>query len=134
MTRNILRVLGLTVAFAPTIAGQAQTPSSQTIVGFIVATNCARAHGGEVGYARNHDKRCNLIEPCRKTGYSLVTAGRKVYILDQKGSDRALALLLETDKQHEPWLAGLRRDWRVEITGVVEGQQLTVGVMKPILY
>lgn len=127
------QLLGVSLLLVILTAPMGSQSNSQKIIGFIVATNCARAHGKEVGYARNHDKRCNLIEPCKKSGYSLVTSDRNVYIFDQKGSELALALLTETDKDKEEWLAGLRRDWRVEVTGALEGETLAVSSIRPIL-
>ena len=102
------------VALTATLAGQA---NSQKISGYLVDTVCAVGHATEPGYVANHDKRCQLMDGCIKSGYSLVTSELKVLKLDQKGAEQALALIKATDKD---------KDWKVVVTGKVEGQTIAV--------
>ena len=105
-----LVVVGLTA----TVAGQA---NSQKISGYLVDTVCAAGHATEPGYVANHDKKCQLMDACIKSGYSLVTSDLKVLKLDQKGAEQALALIKATDKD---------KDWKVVVTGKVDGQTIAV--------
>ena len=108
-----LVVVGLGVA----IAGQA---SSQKMSGYLVDSVCAAGHATEPGYSANHDKNCQLMAGCIKSGYSLVTSDNKVFKFDQKGNEQALALIKATDKD---------KDWRVVVTGKVDGQMIAVSAL-----
>jgi hypothetical protein len=103
-------ILGLTA----TTSGQADR---QKISGYLVDTVCADGHATEPGYVEKHDKRCNLMDVCVKSGYSLVTADKKVLHFDSKGNEQALALVKATDKDKE---------WKVVVTGKVNGQTIEV--------
>jgi len=110
-------ILGLSlgvVALGATLAGQA---GSQKLTGYLVDTVCAVGHATEPGYSENHDKNCNLMTGCIKSGYSLVTFDKKVLKLDQKGAEMALALIKATDKE---------KDWKVVVNGKVDGQTIAV--------
>jgi hypothetical protein len=103
-------ILGLTA----TMSGQSDR---QKISGHLVDGVCADGHATEPGYVEKHDKRCNLMDVCVKTGYSLVTADKKVLKFDSKGNEQALALIKATDKD---------KDWKVVVTGKVNGQTIAV--------
>ena len=105
-----LVVLGLAVAAA------AQS-GTQKFQGHLVDTVCAVGHATEPGYAEKHDRACNLMDGCIKSGYSLITADKKVLKFDQKGADQALALIKATPKE---------TDLRVTVTGKMDGQTLVV--------
>jgi hypothetical protein len=104
-----LAVLGLCAI----LSGQ----SDQKISGYLVDAVCAGHHATEAGYAANHDKKCNLMDVCVKSGYSVITADQKVLKFDTKGNEQALALIKATDKD---------KDWKVVVTGKVEGQTIAV--------
>ena len=112
MKKSLLAVI-VALGLAAALSGQ----SDQKINGWLVDSVCAGHHATEPGYAANHDKKCNLMDVCVKSGYSVITADQKVYKLDQKGAEQALALLKATDKD---------KDWKVVVTGTVDGQNIAV--------
>jgi hypothetical protein len=103
-------ILGLTA----TMIGQTDR---QKISGYLVDSVCADGHATEPGYVEKHDKRCQLMDGCIKSGYSLVTADKKVLKFDSKGNEQALALIKATDRDKE---------WKVVVTGKVNGQTIAV--------
>jgi hypothetical protein len=90
---------------------------NQKISGYLVDAVCAGHHATEAGYAANHNKACNLMDGCVKSGYTVITADQKVLKFDQKGNEQALALIKATDKD---------KDWKVVVTGKVEGDVIAV--------
>jgi hypothetical protein len=101
-------------AFSVTLSGQS---GDQKVAGYLVDAVCAGNHATEPGYAANHDKTCNLMDGCIKSGFSLITSDLKVLKFDAKGNEQALALIKATDKD---------KDWKVVVTGKVDGQTLAV--------
>jgi len=110
-------VLGASIAvilLAVTAAGQS---GAQKINGHLVDAVCASNHATEPGYVEKHDKNCNLMPGCVKSGYSLVTADHKVLKFDQKGNEQALAFIKATEKD---------KDLKVAVTGSVSGDSIAV--------
>jgi hypothetical protein len=99
-----------------TVAASAQT-GTQKFQGHLVDTVCADGHATEEGYAEKHERKCNLMDVCVKSGYSLMTADKKVLHLDAKGAEQALALVKSNPKE---------KDFRVTITGKMDGPTLVV--------
>jgi hypothetical protein len=99
------------------LSGILSGQDSQKISGYLVDSVCAGHHATEPGYAANHNKKCNLMDGCVKSGYSVITADMKVLKLDSKGAEQALALINATDKD---------KDWKVVVTGKVEGDTIAV--------
>jgi hypothetical protein len=99
-------------------AAQSRT---QTVTGHLVDAVCANNHATEPGYVEQHDRNCNLMPGCIKSGFSLVTSDLKVLKLDPNGAEQALALIKTTDKD---------KDWKVAVTGVVDGQTIVVSSIK----
>ena len=114
MKQYVLGISLVVVGFSATMAGESR---EQTISGYLVDSVCAAGHATEPGYSANHDKKCNLMDGCIKSGYSLVTSDNKVLKFDQKGADLALRLIKATDKD---------KDWKVVVTGNVDGQMIAV--------
>lgn len=114
MKRSLLGALVVVVGFTIPAAGQAR---SQKVNGYLVDAVCAGNHATEAGYAENHDKKCNLMEGCIKSGYSLITADHKVLKFDAKGNEQALAFIKATNKD---------KSWKVSVTGTVDGQTIAV--------
>ena len=91
--------------------------NTQKLKGHLVDTVCANGHATEPGYVENHTRSCNLMGGCIKSGYSLVTADKKVLQLDSKGAELALALNKSTEKE---------KDLKVTVTGKVNGSTIEV--------
>jgi hypothetical protein len=105
-------ILGLTVS-----AGA----EGQPLKGTLMDNACSSHHATEAGYTESHDKKCLLMDACVKSGYSLVTADKKVLKFDAKGNDMALALIKKTD--HD-------KDWKVTVDGTVSGDTIAVTNIK----
>ena len=114
MKRSLLGALVVVAGLTMPAAGQS---NSQKFTGYLVDAVCAGNHATEPGYAENHDKNCNLMDGCIKSGYSLILADHKVLKFDPKGNEQALAFIKATDKD---------KSWKVTVTGTVEGQTLNV--------
>ena len=114
MKRSLLGALVVVAGLTIPAAGQS---NSQKFTGYLVDAVCAGNHATVPGYAENHDKTCNLMDGCIKSGYSLILADHKVLKFDPKGDEQALAFIKATDKD---------KAWKVIVTGTVEGQTLTV--------
>jgi hypothetical protein len=106
------------VALTAAVSGQS---GRQTINGHLVDAVCAGNHATEPGYVENHDKKCNLMDGCIKSGFSVVTADHTVLKFDQKGNEQALALIKATEKD---------KDWKVAVTGTVEGKTIAVASIR----
>jgi hypothetical protein len=104
----VLTVAGLTVG------GAAQ---SKGLTGTLMDIACSSHHATEAGYTEKHDKKCLLMDACVKSGYSLVTADKKVLKFDAKGNEMALAFIKKTD--HDA-------DWKVTVNGAVSGDTIAV--------
>jgi hypothetical protein len=109
-------VAGMMVVVGLAVSGAAQA-QAQTMKGHLVDVMCAKEHATEEGYAAKHDKKCLLMEGCVKSGYSLVTADRKVLRLDAKGNQLALGLIKKTDRES---------NWTVTVNGSVSGDTIAV--------
>jgi len=105
-----LALVGLT---APT-GVQAQ---AQTLKGHLMDIACSSHHATEAGYAEKHDKKCLLMDACVKSGYSLVTADKKVLKFDAKGNQLAIDLIKKTDRD---------KDWTVAVNGTVSADTIAV--------
>lgn len=108
----VLTVAGLTVG------GAAQ---SRELKGTLMDIACSSHHATEAGYTEKHDKKCLLMAACVKSGYSLVTADKKVLNFDAKGNDLALDFIKKTD--HDA-------DWKVTVNGTVSGDTIAVTSIK----
>ena len=96
------------------LTGAAQ---AQPTKGTLMDIACSSHHAAEAGYTESHDKKCLLQDACVKSGYSLVTADKKVLKFDAKGNTMALDLIKKTD--HD-------KDWKVAVSGTVSGDMITV--------
>ena len=114
MKNSLLGALVVVAGLTMSAAGQS---NPQKFTGHLVDAVCAGNHATEPGYAEKHDKTCNLMDGCIKSGYSLIMADHKVLKFDSKGNEQALAFIKATDKD---------KSWKVIVTGTVEGQTLTV--------
>lgn len=93
----------------------------QPMKGTLMDIACSSHHAAEAGYTESHDKKCLLMDGCVKSGYSLVTADKKVLKFDKKGNDLALDLIKKTS--HD-------KDWKVTVDGTVTGDTIAVSSIK----
>lgn len=106
------------VVIALSVSGAAQ---GQAQKGTLMDIACSSHHATEAGYTESHDKKCLLMESCVKSGYSVVTADKKVLKFDAKGNELALALIKSAD--HD-------KDWKVSVDGKVTGDMIAVSGIK----
>ena len=118
MKNSLLGALVVVAGLTMSAAGQS---NPQKFTGHLVDAVCAGNHATEPGYAEKHDKTCNLMDGCIKSGFSLVTSDLKVLKFDAKGNEQALALIKATEKD---------KDWKVTVSGSVEGSTLAVSSIK----
>lgn len=100
-----------------TAAVMAAQSDTQKLKGHLVDAVCAKGHAHEAGYVENHARTCNLMDGCVKSGYTLVTADKKVMLLDAKGNELALQLSKSSQKE---------KDFTVTVTGKVSGSNIAV--------
>lgn len=112
------RLLGAVAALA-LVVGFATTGTAQgtALKGTLMDVACSSEHATEAGYAEKHDKKCLLMDACVKSGYSLITADKKVLKFDQKGNQLALDLIKQTNKE---------ANWAVAVNGTVSGDTIAV--------
>ena len=116
---KVLRIVsGVALVFGLAISAGAQ---AQPLKGTLMDIACSSHHAADAGYTESHDKKCLLMDACVKSGYSLVTADKKVLKFDAKGNDMALALIKKTD--HD-------KDWKVTVDGKVSGDTIAVSNIK----
>jgi hypothetical protein len=108
-----------TLAAAPLVIGLAIGAHAQTqpIRGTLMDIACSSHHATEAGYTESHDKKCLLMDGCVKSGYSLVTADKKVLKFDAKGNELALSFIKNTNRD---------KDWKVAVDGAVKGDTIAV--------
>ena len=105
-----------------TVSGSAQAQSqAQTLKGHLMDIACSSHHATEAGYAEKHDKKCLLQDACVKSGYSLITADKKVLKLDAKGNQLALDFIKNTERD---------KDWTVTVNGTVSGDTIAVASLQ----
>jgi hypothetical protein len=89
----------------------------EPVRGTLMDIACSSHHATEAGYTETHDKKCLLMDGCVKSGYSLVTADKKVLKFDAKGNELAVNLIRNTN--HD-------KDWKVSVDGTVKGDTIAV--------
>jgi hypothetical protein len=118
-----MKVLVFVASVALVIVGLTAKSGAQgqTLKGHLMDIACSSHHATEEGYAEKHDKKCLLQDACIKSGYSLVTADKKVLKFDAKGNQLALDLIKKTDRE---------KDWMVAVNGTVSGDTIAVTDIK----
>ena len=113
-----MRTFGFVCGVAALVARASSAGAQgQPVKGTLMDVACSSHHATEAGYTESHDKKCLLMESCVKSGYSLVTADKKVLKFDKKGNDLALDLIKKADRD---------KDWRVSVDGAVTGDTIAV--------
>ena len=118
-----MKWFGFVASVALVVVGLSGSGAAQgaAVTGTLMDIACSSHHSTEAGYTESHDKKCLLMDACIKSGYSLVTADKKVLKFDAKGNDLALALIKKTD--HD-------KDWKVSVDGKVTGETIAVSAIK----
>lgn len=113
-----MRTFGFVCGVAAMVAlASSAGAQGQPVKGTLMDVACSSHHATEAGYTESHDKKCLLMESCVKSGYSLVTADKKVLKFDKKGNDLALDLIKKADRD---------KDWKVSVDGTVTGDTIAV--------
>lgn len=118
MKRTTL-LAALAVAFAFTAFALAQEKKTAKINGFLVDNMCATPVDSE---AKQHATSCSLMEACQKSGYAVVSKD-KVYKLDERGNQLALAVLKETKT---------KKGVAVAVEGTLQGDVLHVDTLAEV--
>ena len=118
-----MKLFGFAASIALVVIGLSVSGAAQgsPLKGTLMDIACSSHHATEAGYTETHDKMCLLEAGCVKSGYSLVTADKKVLKFDPKGNDLALALIKSADRD---------KDWKVSVDGKVTGDMLAVSSIK----
>ena len=118
-----MKVLAFRCGVALVVVGLALSGAAQAqpVRGHLVDIACSSMHASEAGYAEKHDKKCLLMDACVKSGYSVVTADKKVLKFDAKGNQLALDLIKKTDRD---------KNWTVAVSGTVSGDTIAVTDIK----
>jgi Tfp pilus assembly ATPase PilU len=100
----------------------ASLAAAADIQGILVDRHCSAkiAQQGQKA-AQAHTLECSLMPDCVKAGYAVYTADSKLLILDSAGNKTAEAALRASQKKN---------DLRVQISGVVTGDNLKVATLK----
>ncbi len=111
-----LRVIGA-AAVAMMVLVASGAAQGQQVKGTLMDVACSSHHGTEAGYAEKHDKKCLLMDACVKSGYSVVTADKKILKFDARGNELALDLIKKTNRE---------ANWAVSVAGTVTGDTIAV--------
>jgi hypothetical protein len=93
------------------------TAKDQKYTGNLIDAACATKTGGHMDKVKGHKKSCALMEPCKNSGYGIVTADGKFHKFDDNGNKLALDLLNSTKTEN---------DIMVTVEGTMEGDTLKV--------
>jgi hypothetical protein len=115
------------LAFVTATAGTTET----TVQGVLIDKMCSykaetrivpgpRLEGGIIAIYP-HTRQCALMPECQRSGYGVFTYDQKFLAFDEAGNQKALAYFKQA-KQED--------DFRVEVTGQVQGDVLKVASIK----
>jgi hypothetical protein len=118
-----MKMLAFAAGLGLIVFGLTAGPSAETkeLKGTLMDVACSSHHATEAGYTESHDKKCLTMNACVKSGYSLVTADKKVLKFDAKGNDLAMDLIKKTDRD---------KDWKVTVNGDVTDDTIAVASIK----
>lgn len=114
-----MKVMAIVVATAAAIGFAAGVPAQaqQPLRGTMMDVACSSKHATDAAFTESHDKKCLLMDGCVKSGYSLITADKKVLKFDANGNELAANLIKTADKD---------KDWKVAVEGTVKGDTIAV--------
>jgi hypothetical protein len=91
-----------------------------TVTGILMDKSCAKGDMGKQD-PKTHDKGCNLMPDCVKSGYGVVTDDGKYLTFDAAGNKQATAWLKATKE---------KTNLKVTVTGAVEKDTIKVTSIK----
>lgn len=127
-----LRTLGVVAVVAALLPLGAESPETK-VTGVLIDRMCSykaytrivpgpRLEGGiVVAYA--HQRECALMPDCQKSGYGVFTYDHKFLPFDEEGNKKAVAFFKASKKED---------DFRVEVTGEIQGEILKVKAIQPL--
>jgi len=132
---NLPRNLLFCGLLAGIIAAAAERPSATTVQGVLIDKQCSykaetrivpgpRLEGGIVA-VYSHTRDCALMPECQKSGYGVFPYETNRFLaFDDAGNRKALAIFKDSGKQD---------DFRVEVTGVIQGDIMKVASIKLLM-
>lgn len=133
MFTSLWRNFCLAVAVAGGLSATTGISELAKVQGVLIDKNCSykaetrvvpgpRLEGGIV-VAYIHTRQCALTPECRRSGYGVFTYDNKFLAFDAAGNQKALAFFKQA-KQED--------DFRVEVTGELQGDLIRVANIKPL--
>ena len=113
------------------VAGLAAAAPATHVQGILIDQQCSykaqphivsgpRLEGGMI-VAEAHERSCDLMPACERSGYGVFTYNEKYLKFDKAGSRKALAMLRASKKDD---------DLKVDVTGEVKGDTIKVSSIK----
>lgn len=124
-----LIIAGAVAAVAGTTSGNSDTKVQGVLIDKMCSYEAETRVGpgptlqGGIVVAYTHKKTCALKPECQKSGYGVFTYDGKFLAFDAAGNQKALAYFKQS-KQED--------DFRVEVTGRVEGDTIKNIAIKPL--
>jgi hypothetical protein len=120
MRKTQLLILGviLLAAIHTFAAPRTAADDKVTVAGILMDKSCAVDMKMD---AKGHDKDCNQMADCAKSGYGVVTDDGKFVAFDAKGNKDAVAWLKATKQ---------KTNLKVTVTGTMEKNVLKVDTLK----
>jgi hypothetical protein len=112
-----MKKLMLLVVLACAVVGVASLRASDvtTVKGFLMDVSCQAKHPGDAEFAEGHEKDC--LQMCAKSGFGVLTSEGKFVKFDAEGNKKVESFVKETSADGA---------WKVEVTGVMKGEKMTV--------
>ncbi len=133
MFNSLFRNLCLAGTLAGVLSATTGNSEVTTVQGVLIDKNCSykaetrvvpgpRLEGGII-VAYIHTRQCALMPECRRSGFGVFTYDNKFVAFDAAGNQKALAFFKQA-KQED--------NFRVEVTGELQGDLMRVANIKPL--
>jgi hypothetical protein len=102
----------------------AKKPEGKKIVvhGYLVDIACILERNEEKSeLGKIHTKKCLQMPACERSGYAVMDSKDNLYKFDETGNTLAKKFISETNKE---------KDWRVVVSGRLQGEQLVVAKLQ----
>ena len=80
--------------------------ADQEVKGTLVDVACGTANGQKDGFGAKHTKKCLQMDQCEKSGYSVLTADKKIIKFDAAGNDSAKKFIADSNKDNDFQVTG----------------------------